>query len=317
MFRARSRGKGGFTLVELLVVITIIGILIALLLPAVQAAREAARRSQCTNNLKQFGLGLQAYESSYGCFPPGSVRRWSSATSWTTSMISWTARILPSLDQASIFERIDWQLEPGAAGVNVPLMAADLPFCRCPSAPLARPSTAYGPTNYVACVGNKDGFYEDTAAEVSNGSGVFTVNSFIRVAQISDGLSNTMFLSECKIGYPFNMRYTSWAWATCIAGLSPPATANDSGCRGYSWFYASDGSFWAYTTMLRPNDPFFQTYECQGSSMQGRYAARSFHPGGVNIGLGDASVRFIGDTIDSQTWIALGSRARGDIKTAP
>jgi len=108
--------KRGFTLIELLVVIAIIAILIALLLPAVQQAREAARRSQCKNNLKQIGLALHNYHDNFRMFPPGDVRRlYGGVSSWTTSMIGWIPRILPFLDQAVIYNQINWELETGVS----------------------------------------------------------------------------------------------------------------------------------------------------------------------------------------------------------
>ena len=114
--RPERPANRAFTLVELLVVITIIGVLMALLLPAVQAARESSRRTQCCNNLKQLGLALQQYHFKYGQFPPGTVRRLSAEDPSQTSMISWIARILPHLEQGPLFKRINWEMEPGLRG---------------------------------------------------------------------------------------------------------------------------------------------------------------------------------------------------------
>ena len=114
--------RRAFTLIELLVVIAIIGILIALLLPAVQQAREAARRSQCKNNLKQIGLALQNYVDQTQLFPPGSIRDYvnypAGTGSWNTSMLSWGARILPYVDKKAISQKIDWGIYPGTSGGN-------------------------------------------------------------------------------------------------------------------------------------------------------------------------------------------------------
>ena len=311
----RRRMAKAFTLVELLVVITIIALLIALLLPAVQAAREAARRGQCMNNLKQFGIGMHNYESVHGCFPPGALRRWEAIDSagssggWGTSGIGWIPRTMVYMEQETIASKINWELEPGTSGTNAALLDKDVPFCRCPSDTARRPLAGYAPTNYVACMG-----YEDTAGP-NLYSGVFGVNSFMPIAKISDGLSQTMFLSECKAGAPWSKRYgsDSAGYSACLTGTAAPITSNtNANPRGYSWFYGITNEAWSFSTWFRPNDPLSINHECQQWSHQGRFAARSYHPGGVNVTLGDGSIRFVSDLIDTTTWVALGSRAKGE-----
>lgn len=323
------RGFRGFTLVELLVVIAIIGILIALLLPAVQAAREAARRSQCTNNLKQFALGCHNYHSVYRAFPAGTGRTLNVPDppgAWSTSMLSWITRLLPYMEQKMIADRIDWTVWTGNTGANAALRPLELPFTRCPSDLGKTPTSGYAPTNYVACIG--DGFRPSWdrslapsgdfgSSDPSYYSGVFGINSYTRIAAITDGTSNTMLISECKIGSPWAVRYNesggSTAYLQCLAGTSDDVTS-DSGsqARGYSWFYANRISTWGYNSYFRPNDSRSENHECELGTEIAIFGARSRHPGGVNVALADGSTRFIGETIDSNTWNALATRGQGD-----
>ena len=145
MTRLRSR-RSAFTLIELLVVIAIIAVLIALLLPAVQQAREAARRSQCKNNLKQYGLALHNYHDNYGCFPIGSEANWSNG-----AFLSWQSRILPYVDQSPIYNQINFST-PGVIGINLsdgqPLRMHTLPYASCPSDDSQRIIGGYAQTSY-------------------------------------------------------------------------------------------------------------------------------------------------------------------------
>ncbi len=306
---SKRRRIGAFTLVELLVVIAIIGILVALLLPAIQAAREAARRSECANNLKQFGVALHNYHSSYKRFPPGSVRTWNVADppgSWGTSQISWIARVLPYCEQEVIAEDIDWERWPGSSGTeNTEVRAIDLGLCRCPSDRNITPTTGYGPTNYVVCIGNTDNSGNDNA--------VFGINSFTPIADILDGTSTTLAVSECKINDPWAKRYQgdTGGYAACQAGTAPPIGSNvniGSQCRGFSWFFAQRNCSWTFSTLFGPNDRLIDNHECENWTTTGVFAARSRHPGGVNVAMADGSTRFVAESINYITWQALGSR---------
>jgi prepilin-type N-terminal cleavage/methylation domain-containing protein len=314
-FRTRPRA---FTLVELLVVITIIGILIALLLPAVQAARESARKTHCSNNLKQLGLALQQYHSVHGQFPPGTIRRYTGTDQDLTSqnsLVSWIARILPHLEKNSLFKRINWEMEPGNEKENSRLMAVELSVVRCPSDEEVTPVEGFAPTNYVACIGHTDrgNLDEETRKKLR---GVFGINSDTRYAEIRDGSSSTMLLSECTIDDPpvYDYEGDVERYQQCVARdprdpPSPPLSAP----RGFSWFFAYRNQAWTYSTWLLPNDGRFASDECELWPRQGPYAARSRHSDGVHVALADGSIQYVSDTVDAFVWHARGTRAGDEL----
>lgn len=155
--------RPAFTLIELLVVIAIIGVLVGLLLPAVQQAREAARRASCANNVKQLGLALHNYHDANKVFPPASVRRYfrtTSANDWSTNMLSWMAFLLPYTENNTIYDQLDFDIEGGMSGTNATnynRVARNIPIkeFRCPSDPKRKSrQSGYEPTNYAACLGD-------------------------------------------------------------------------------------------------------------------------------------------------------------------
>jgi len=201
LLRVRTR-SAGFTLIELLVVIAIIGVLVAILLPAVQQAREGARRAQCNNHLKQMGLALHNYESTFGTFPMVNAQNYQP----NTQGFSAQARLLPYLEQANLQNKLDFaqpaftgpfnNLVPNPAFAAV--FAAPLPFLLCPSDPaptqnVGAGGAVYAGTNYMVSFGSGKNASYDLRWRTD---GLSHENSSVRMADVTDGTSNTVFMSE-------------------------------------------------------------------------------------------------------------------------
>ncbi len=322
--RVLLRRVRGFTLVELLVVIAIIGILIALLLPAVQAAREAARRSQCTNNLKQIGLAVHNYADTFKTFPPGVVRESGIVASWQSQLYSWTALILPFMEQSTVSDQIDWARPMGFSGPNnVNSDIAQNVWINgylCPSDTREAGTTRYAPTNYVGCLGSN--FAGGNTMANSYGSttrlnrGVFYIRSKEGFNTIKDGTSNTLLVSECIIAFPSIERLASSAVMPCITGTDGLVIASHrTRPRGKSWFNGTQNQNWSFSTLIPPNDKLTENHECEGWSNVGAFAARSYHPGGVNACMADGSCDFFSETIDYAMWQAFGTIGKGEVVT--
>ncbi len=319
----------GFTLIELLVVITIIGVLIALLLPAVQAARGAASRMQCGNNLKQIGLALHNYMSTHEAFPPVSI------LTRTRTCEPWSAhiRLLPFIEQGNLGNLVNFAVDaeftsrPTVAGIRV---AAFL----CPSEIKDRPRPTATMTHYPLNYGFNEGtwFIYDPASDKA-GDGAFAPNRAMRPADFTDGLSNTLGAAEVK-AYQANL------WDTrnpSTVGILPPASAAamtpyfSGGTldeNGHTEWVEGDVHETGVTTTFTPNatvsynaagtphDIDFTSMRDGESVTEPTYAAvtaRSHHSGLVNVLLMDGSVRSVKNGIALQVWRALGTRAGGEV----
>ena len=229
------RRSHGFTLIELLVVIAIIAVLVALLLPAVQQAREAARRTQCKNNLKQLGLALHSYHDLYNTFPPGYIARNVKATdpsaAETGQGFAWSFAILHQLEQSAVTATVDTHLNANAAANLAVVSKLALNSFLCPTDPA--PTTfdvvdgtgatiALPGSNYPGIVG-----YANVTAMPGMGSGIFYRNSRTRFRDITDGTSNTICVGERRAAHRFNNVPTAIAanstWYAAIPGVMRPA----------------------------------------------------------------------------------------------
>ncbi|MBX6314324.1 MAG: DUF1559 domain-containing protein [Isosphaeraceae bacterium] len=285
----RRRTRPGFTLIELLVVIAIIGVLIALLLPAVQAAREAARRIQCTNNLMQLGLAVQNYEASFAMLPPGVVNPDGPIKNTAQGYhMSWTTQILPYIEQGNVQRRIDWLVgvyDPA----NSTVRAVVLNVLLCPSdVNGGRGSDNIARNNYVGC------HHDREAPIAADNNGVFFLNSFLRYDDLKDGSSNTIFLGE-KIWDPNDLGWMSGTRAT-LRNVGTPILGGFGGRFGPPSLGAEEDED---PTVGEVPDPV------------GGFGSR--HPGGANFAMGDGSVRFLKTSMSRRVLRLLANRADGEM----
>jgi prepilin-type N-terminal cleavage/methylation domain-containing protein/prepilin-type processing-associated H-X9-DG protein len=332
----------GFTLVELLVVIAIIGILVALLLPAVQAAREAARRMQCTNHLKQYGVGLHNYHDSFNAFPAGcthsTVPR-NGGSSGNSFGPSFQAPLLPFMEQGALYEQMVWVGEspgyvnegPGTAGHhNRGLMLyLVIPYMRCPSTLMPEKThsqyevhASYAGISGAASEGPGDPFQEPQQefhsannGQIFSASGMLPPNEWVPLAGCVDGTSNVMSIGEMS-GTMYDMNDNpvqrspsgsshGWLMGTRLAGTPPNIDPDGDG----------DVRTFNIHTMRHPVNarPWAnQVYPGEGSSLGANNPLTSNHPGGVNILLTDGSVRFVADSIELLTLKRLSCRNDGE-----
>ena len=314
------RGRAAFSLVELLVVIAIVGVLVALLLPAVQSAREAARRTTCSNNLRQLAVGLLAYESSHGRLPAATLvatgsddttcsgcwNPWEEANATTAAYVashkrggtSWILEILPHIDETTVANQWNWLTNVRG---NAAVAQTDIAGFYCPTrrsgirsaddrSMLLDPAWVGGGIDYAGCYGRLDGFEDNAVTDqhrfAHRGSnpqvlgGPFRANTGVTLAAIRDGQTNQILLAETQ--------------------RLPVTTAAIEAAKSQDG-WAVGGAATLFTTVsARINDGHFES-------------AGSEHSGGATIALADGSVRFLSDSINTAVYPLLGSMADGQI----
>lgn len=340
--QAPSCFRRGFTLIELLVVIAIIAILIALLLPAVQQAREAARRTQCKNNLKQLGLALHNYHDTHRCFPPNGVANASGGNTWSAQ-----AFILPFLDGGNLYNGINFNVGYADAANISPLHVKTIriPVLLCASDPNDRPrlNASGAAEHYPLSYAVSRGVYEVQNVNTGfDGGAAIAYGKSTRDRDFTDGMSNTLGMSEVKCFTP--RFHDSCAIPTSIptvsallASLPTSADSTWSAVNGHTEWVSGNTIHTGFTTVFGPNTKVIQNVggipydisvssrrEAAGAGTCGgmggaigvTYAAvpsRSYHTGVVNSLLMDGTVRTVSENIDVQVWRNLGQRADGNV----
>jgi prepilin-type N-terminal cleavage/methylation domain-containing protein/prepilin-type processing-associated H-X9-DG protein len=332
-----GRVRRGFTLIELLVVIAIIGVLISLLLPAVQAAREAARRAQCTNNLKQLGIGLHNYEGTAGALPPALAMRGAGSTVAWFGGWSVHGRVLPFLEQSAAYGAINFDVSYDHPD-NTTVTALVVSTFVCPSE--VKPSISRhsfglaGVTNYGFNMG--DWFVWGGFSGMTN-RGAFGVNASRRWADFLDGTSQTVVGAEVKAHQGY---YRDCGGLSQVKdGVPIPPVESDpyvvapeylgGGCAfrdtGHTEWVDGHVHQTGFTTAWTPNRKTMGgpdrrldvdlngQREARGGPTYAAITARSHHPGGVNALFGDGSVRFLKNSIQGATWRALGTLEGGEV----
>jgi prepilin-type N-terminal cleavage/methylation domain-containing protein len=331
-----NRPRAGFTLVELLVVIAIIGVLVALLLPAVQSAREASRRIKCANHLKQIGLALQNYESTFKILPMGTMNIGSGGTG-TANNSSPHPMLLPFLEQGNTVALFDFNTDINSSTTNLLARQQKVPVFLCPSQPpspgfvpsVSQCPNGCGQTNYMQSLGNNANY----AGVGGIPDGPFGRRYGARFAEITDGMSNTAMFSEVLLGpagatteaiVPAGS-LNDYAVATDLAFGTWDGSANGdvvavSACDNratLAWQYRGKQYYRGvvvttyYSHTLTPNAKFRDCIRGTGLD-RGHMAARSYHPAGVNVVLGDGAVRFANSNVADLVWRAVGSKAAGE-----
>lgn len=300
--RQRSHG---FTLVELLVVIAIIGILVALLLPAVQAAREASRRSQCGSNLKQWGVAMQTYHDIYKSLPIGMAR---------TPRHTWVFSLLAQVEQTSVFESYDQKVgfwQPPNTISNSPdgLMNQQVPVYFCPS----DRQGYWRADQYWRTRGNFVVNFGNTRAAAGLDSAPFAFDRSSRFSDIADGLSNTLLLAEVIMSKGDNLWDCRGDFHNDDDGAFF-ATVNtpNSGVDGCVICTPSAGLFPPPCAAVPWTSPRFNN-----TASSPAVSTRSFHPGGVQATLADGAVRFVSNDIALSVWQAAGSARGGEAEKLP
>jgi prepilin-type N-terminal cleavage/methylation domain-containing protein/prepilin-type processing-associated H-X9-DG protein len=334
MTRKQTSVRGAFTLIELLVVIAIIGILVALLLPAVQKIREAAARSSCLNNLKQIGIALQSYHDAFGSFPAGYIDGNTDPESTPDNDVGpgwgWPSFLLPQLEQGTVHDQIDFKTAVGV-GANTAVSQLGLKVFQCPADPLQQAFPVYDSSfgqpiavvahgNYVACSGWEECFYGAggdpqpgpggdglSGLYGAAGRGAFYRNSRTRIAEITDGLSGTILAGERSSNHSPGTWTGAVAGGRCPAWMAtqpptpyapPPGPAYDNADFGEALVLAHCNA----THLPNADFPAFDPDTFY-----------SYHQQGAHFLFGDGSVHFLTSGINPKTYQALATIGGGEV----
>ncbi|MCC9642821.1 DUF1559 domain-containing protein [Rhodopirellula sp. JC740] len=330
-----NQRRSAFTLVELLVVIAIIGVLVGLLLPAVQAAREAARRMQCGNNLKQIGLACHNYQSAYKRFPPSAIVDLSVNSTGNNGSWGVHGRILPFLEQGNVYENVDLSL--GWDNQDV-IHELKIPVYACPSDPGTDQERVFSdnrPTLYPTTYGFNFGrwFVFDPTTRKA-GDGMFAPNQFYDFRDCLDGSSNTLLTGEVKAWTPYQRNggpSTTTMPVTQVDAEAIVASGAQFKNTGHTEWPDGRVHHTGFTVAMPPNSAVHyetggQLYEemdfnswqegKNGQSGSPTYAiitSRSHHIGMVHVARVDGSVTSITDSVNREIWHALGTRAGREV----
>lgn len=328
------RRRSAFTLVELLVVIAIIGLLVALLLPAVQAAREAARGITCRNNLKQISLAILNYESSHRALPASTIADLSLAATGNNGAWGVHGRILQFMEQGSLYDKVDinraWDFQAAIDGLRVPIYVCPSDVGAARIRDPGKGKVRLVPTSYGFNQGTW--FVFDPVSQMG-GDGMFFPNSHLRLAAVRDGTSHTLLAADVKGWQPY-MRNGGPSTTDIPNSAGEAAAIVSSGAQQKSTGHTEwpDGRVHhtGFTSTLTPNtavminvngqmrDMDYNSWQEGKNGRAGRptYAiitSRSYHPAVINVANVDGSVESIGDTIDLQVWRARSTRDSGEI----
>ncbi|MDR3638840.1 MAG: DUF1559 domain-containing protein [Isosphaeraceae bacterium] len=336
--------RSGFTLIELLVAIAIIAVLIGLLLPAVQAAREAARRAQCVNNLKQMGVALSNYHDAVGVFPPAALMyapydvayNCASNSNGMSRSHGLFTHLLPFIEQANLFNAVNFNFSAGSVNGNLQfgILPGAVQFTAfstvvstyvCPSDSRLQPShtvpydqgTAYTPGSYASNVGTLDTVHGNVCPRYAESNGAFSRDWVYTFAAITDGTSNTIFLAEASrfLNDP-ELYFNYWnrvAWVNSVVGLT--GTTRTMGFATTAP-RLNAGLLIPDPPAVTPNIAWLVVGATGDASRAGQFGFRSQHPGGANFLFGDGSVRFLRNAVALPFYRALSTRAGAEVVSA-